>query len=129
MKSFSQFCEEASADAEARKEARKIKRKKVESEAARRLSFVKKLTQRNRKKMLAKKAELEARISQQRQDTENLRAKQRAQRERSQHVARITTHNTSQAVKGTAKLGIAAVRGVRKVIKKRRQQAQSNQNS
>lgn len=134
MKSFSQFWEEAtlsdlerqhSQSAEGKMQARLSARKRAEAEAKRRASASKNFTKRNRRKMRFKKHEAEARISQQRQNAEELKAKQRAQREKAQHTARRTARSVSRAAKGTYQLGKIAIKGVRNVMKKRRDRNQT----
>lgn len=134
MKSFRQFWEEASLSdlhrkhaqsAEGKRESRLSARNKAETEAQRRFQQSKNITKRNRAKMLAKKREAEARLSQLQHDSAQNRALQRSQNERARQKAAETGHNVRQAVKGTYQLGKIAVKGVKKAVKRRKNRSQS----
>ena len=126
MKSFSQFWEEASADAEERTQKRKLARERAVKEAARRKEAAKKYTQRNRKKMLAKRAEAEAKFAQQRQSAKELKAKREAQQAQAKQKAAQTGRNIRQAIKGTTELGTAAVKGIRRAVQKHKAKKQQD---
>ena len=130
MKSFSQFWEEATLSdlerkhaqsAEGKQQARLSARKRAEAEAARRREAAKRYTKRKREEMLAKKRKAQV----QQQDTENHNANQGTQQT---HNPDETGRKVRQAIGGTAKLGVKVVKRIRKTIRNRRQQAQSNQN-
>jgi hypothetical protein len=119
MKSFSQFCEEASLSdlarkhaqsAEGRREARGASRHRAESEAKRRRQQAERLKREQRRKMLAKQHEAPSSSSKSHKDTEGMqRAEARGRAIR----------------KGATKLGKATFKGIKKAIQKRRDNSQT----
>lgn len=114
MKSFSQFWEEASLSdlerrhsqsAEGKREARAASRHRAESEAKRKRSQAERLKRKHRQKMLAQQHQAQASTSTPKQDYEGIR---RAE-ERGREIR-----------KGIAKLGKTTFKGIKKALKKRK---------
>jgi hypothetical protein len=115
MKSFKQFCEEASlSDEQRQKRLERVANARKES--SNRKQITKQFVTKNKQKTLSAKQAAQKRSSEQKQRTEKLNARRAQQSQLTRQKISANAKNAKKAIKGTYKLGKSTVNVAKKLM-------------